>query len=168
MFAFVGHGWESQGNTFLVVRDSNVANLDLGDGMCQGTLQQPAGDVYVDASAGQLLHSTACELSSCCIDVNKLHAHLARSRRTCGYPPTIFLLDCCRTHLQLQLQAPGPPRTFPPHKQAYTGTEYPNMFVIHTTNKGNTAGDGGHEGYGPFMPRFCDKLVQPNMPVEVT
>ncbi len=81
--------------------------------------------------------------------------------QVCDYPVTIFLLDCCRTEL------PAPPSS-QRHTHTYSGSEYPNLLVIHTTNKGNSASDCGvHGGYGPFMPRFCHKIVQPNMSIEV-
>jgi hypothetical protein len=146
MVAFIGHGISGHGtNSYFLLKDSNI----------------PV-NCTIDS------HEVEVE----CINTVEVQEMFKWTRHRSNYPPTILVFDCCRTHLQT-----AAPKQVPPPKGAQKSVagavgasdqprgvpnspEYKNLYLIYSTNSGNTAADGPTGGNGPFVSIFQRLIKQ--------
>ncbi|KAJ1466512.1 hypothetical protein T484DRAFT_1861464 [Baffinella frigidus] len=126
LLAFIGHGVEVGGNIFLVPSDAELSGSRVEESDWARFLR------FADVQAMFALHRGGAPLDS---------------------EATVFLLDCCRSGLSVDAQAPG--ALIEPGR-----TKVPNSIVIFSTSSGDTAGDGGSGQGGPWMNIFTEELLQ--------
>ncbi|KAJ1493016.1 hypothetical protein T484DRAFT_1769509, partial [Baffinella frigidus] len=126
LLAFIGHGVEVGGNIFLVPSDAELSGSRVEERDWARFLR------FADVQAVFATHRGGAPLDS---------------------EATVFLLDCCRSGLSVDAQAPG--ALIEPGR-----TKVPNSIVIFSTSSGDTAGDGRAGEGGPWMNIFTEELLQ--------